>query len=703
VGTGFHRKGLDTAFRALARGGPADAVLWVVGGDPADPWRRLADELGVGSRVRFLGQRRDIEEIYAAADALILPTRYDSFANVCLEAAAAGIAVVTSGANGAARWLGEAGLVTDDPEDFLGFARALDALADPTTREQLGAAARRRAEAQSWPEHVRALLGLYQRVRRWNQRIRWFRVGETVRGGAELQKTCDGGEVLHDNPRRRLIRLSRPGGDLMLKQFRVGSGRHPLRERLKIRLGRSPAEREWRNLVALHGAGVPVPAPLALGVLPSGDRLLAMSFVEGHPLVTVLGEATATLRGEAAANRRDLLERVGALVTRMHDAGYIHRDLHVGNLLWTGAGPLLLDLQHAGRRRSHSARNRDLGDLDYSLWRHASLADRVRLRAAALGVSPPFDTAAREALRAVGGAASTRADRHGRSRTRRSLRPGRLYARLRLAEGGGMRLREISEAEVRQALAAHREALASGDRRLIKRDDRSRISAVEVAGRRLVIKEVPFRGLARSFVDLARGSAGRRAWLGGHGLIARGVGAAHPLAFVESRRAGLVVGSAVLLEDLRSLQDAREVATQGDSEALRDALAGLVATLHRRRIDHGDLKSTHIFLKEEKEGGRLLPHLIDLEGVRFPRHFGSKRRLRALAQLNASLPDAFPNSARCRAFARYAAEHPFPGGNCRALERLVAMSLARRHRWSGPAVHEPEAGVDPSISEPSPE
>jgi tRNA A-37 threonylcarbamoyl transferase component Bud32 len=481
----------------------------------------------------------------------------------------------------------------------------------------------------------------------------------------------------------------------MLKQFRVGSGRHPLRERLKIRLGRSPAEREWRNLVALHGAGVPVPAPLALGVLPSGDRLLAMSFVEGRPFATVLKEA--------ATNRRDLLGRLGALVTRMHDAGYIHRDLHIGNVLWTGAGPLLLDLQHAGRGRSRRVRSRDLGDLDYSLWRHASLTDRVRLRAAALRVSPPFDTAAREALRAVGGAASTRADRHGRSRTRRSLRPGRLYARLRLAEGGGMRLREISEAEVRQALAAHREALASGDRRLIKRDDRSRISAVEVAGRRLVIKEVPFRGLARSFVDLARGSAGRRAWLGGHGLIARGVGAAHPLAFVESRRAGLVVGSAVLLEDLRSLQDAREVATQGDSEALRDALAGLVATLHRRRIDHGDLKSTHIFLKEEKEGGRLLPHLIDLEGVRFPRHFGSKRRLRALAQLNASLPDAFPNSARCRAFARYAAEHPFPGGNCRALERLVAMSLARRHRWSGPAVHEPEAGVDPSISEPSPE
>jgi UDP-glucose:(heptosyl)LPS alpha-1,3-glucosyltransferase len=685
VGSGFHRKGLDTAMRALARGGPADAQLWVVGADTTAPWRRLADELGVGNRVRFLGQRSDVEEVYAAADALILPTRYDSFANVCLEAAAAGLAVVTSGANGAARWLGEAGLVVDDPEDVAGFARALEELADPIRREQLGASARRRAEAQSWPEHVRALLGLYQRARRWSQRVRWYRVSQPVHPAAKLPESCGEGAVLRDNPRRRLIQLEGPGGDLLVKQFRVSSGRHPLRERLKVWLGRSPAEREWRVLTALHGAGLPVPAPLALGVLPGGDRLLAMSFVDGRPFATALGESATT--------RWDALRRLGALVSRIHDAGFVHRDLHGGNVLWTEAGPVLLDLQRARRSRSPRARHRDLGDLDYSLWRHASLADRIRLRAAALGVSPPFDPAARAALRAVGAAASTRAARHGRSRTRRSLRPGRLYARLRLAEGSGMRLRELPEAEVRQALAAHREARAAGGRNLLKSDERSHITAALVAGRRMVVKEVPFRGLARGLVDMVRGSAARRAWLGGHGLIARGVGAARPLAFVESKRGCLVAGSAVLLEDLRSHQDACDAASDGDREMVLDALTSLVATLHRRQIDHGDLKSTHIFLDEED--GRLVPRLIDLEGVRFPRRLAPKRRLRALAQLNASLPDSFPNDARCRAFARYLAEHPFPGGNRRALERLVAMSLARRHRWSGAGIRGADSRADP--------
>jgi UDP-glucose:(heptosyl)LPS alpha-1,3-glucosyltransferase len=685
VGNGFHRKGLDTAFRALAGGGPDDAVLWVAGADAEAPWRRLADELGVGGRVQFLGRRGDIEDVYAAADALILPTRYDSFANVCLEAAAAGLAVVTSGANGAARWIGEAGLVVDDPEDFAGFAGALDALADPMTRERLGASARRRAEALGWPEHAGALRRLYERARRRSQPIRWHRGSQAGRHATGRPGGCAEGTVLRDNPRRRLIRLSDPeGGEVLVKQFRAASGRHPVRERLKIWLGRSPADREWRALGALRRAGIPVPAPLALGVLPGGDRLLVMSFVEGDPFPTVLeGSSTA---------RWDALRRLGTLVTRAHEAGFIHGDLHSENVLWTEAGPVLLDLQHARRSRSRRARRRDLGDLDYSLWRRASLAERVRLRSAALGVTAPFDAAARAALRAVGSAASAKAARHARSRTRRSLRPGRLYARLRLAEGGGMRARELSEAEVRQALAAHRESLAAGDRRVLKSDERSRISAVEVAGRRVVVKEVPFRGVARGVADRVRGSAARRAWLGGHGLIARGAGAARPLAFVESRRGGLVAGSAVLLEDLRPHPDALDAAARGDPEAVLTALSSLVATLHRRHVDHSDLKSTHIFL--EARDGRLVARLIDLEGVRFPRRITSKRRLRALAQLNASLPDSFPNHARCRAFARYLAELPFPGGNRRALERLVAMSLARRHRWSGAGIHGCDPGVD---------
>jgi UDP-glucose:(heptosyl)LPS alpha-1,3-glucosyltransferase len=165
VGSELHRKGLDTALRALAGGGPESAELWVCGRDRPEPWRALAERLGVGARVRFLGPRPDVERVYAAADALLLPTRYDAFANVCLEAAASGLPVLTSGANGAAAFLGTAGLAVEDAEDAAGFAKALGQLADPALRARLGTAARARAEERSWARHVAELRALYAKLR----------------------------------------------------------------------------------------------------------------------------------------------------------------------------------------------------------------------------------------------------------------------------------------------------------------------------------------------------------------------------------------------------------------------------------------------------------------------------------------------------------------------------------------------------------
>jgi UDP-glucose:(heptosyl)LPS alpha-1,3-glucosyltransferase len=165
AGSGFRRKGVDTALRALGHTATG-SELWIVGRDDPAPWRDTAARFGVVERVRFLGHRSDMPALYGAADALVLPTRYDAFANVCLEAAACGLPVVTTQADGAARWLGSHGLALEDPEDWEGLAKRLDELSDPEIRAKWGAAARARAEGQSWRHHVEKLRELYARVHR---------------------------------------------------------------------------------------------------------------------------------------------------------------------------------------------------------------------------------------------------------------------------------------------------------------------------------------------------------------------------------------------------------------------------------------------------------------------------------------------------------------------------------------------------------
>jgi UDP-glucose:(heptosyl)LPS alpha-1,3-glucosyltransferase len=100
VGSGFERKGLDVLIRGLAALGAPRARVVVAGKGRTAPYRALAAELGVLGRVSWLGVRSDVERLYAAADALALPARYEPFGNVVLEAMAAGVPVLTSASVG---------------------------------------------------------------------------------------------------------------------------------------------------------------------------------------------------------------------------------------------------------------------------------------------------------------------------------------------------------------------------------------------------------------------------------------------------------------------------------------------------------------------------------------------------------------------------------------------------------------------------
>ncbi|MEI6633806.1 MAG: glycosyltransferase family 4 protein [Chlamydiota bacterium] len=160
------RKGLETALRAIAIPQGGRPHLLVAGRGRTERFAALARELGVASRVRFLGHVPDVRPYYGAADYLVLPTRYDPFANVCLEAMACGLPVVTTRANGASEIIeeGKDGFVIADPRDAEALSRPMGALAGGEARARMAEAARVKSLAFTVRANAEATLAVYRQV-----------------------------------------------------------------------------------------------------------------------------------------------------------------------------------------------------------------------------------------------------------------------------------------------------------------------------------------------------------------------------------------------------------------------------------------------------------------------------------------------------------------------------------------------------------
>jgi len=165
VGSGFARKGLDAAIEAMKRANNPSFRLVVVGTD-RERQRLAAAARPLGDRVRFLGGKQDVRPLYAAADCLILPSRYDPFPNTVLESFAMGLPAIVSSRCGAAEITerGVNGWVCE-PDDVAGIAALLKEADDTIRRDPLTAGARATAERFGLDEMAGRLAALYEELR----------------------------------------------------------------------------------------------------------------------------------------------------------------------------------------------------------------------------------------------------------------------------------------------------------------------------------------------------------------------------------------------------------------------------------------------------------------------------------------------------------------------------------------------------------
>lgn len=143
VGSGYERKGLDALLHAFSRL-QGDNCLLVVGKDrQTKKYQAMAQKSGITERVKFIGPQTDMPHIYAAADVLVLPTLYDPFPNVVLEAMASGLPVITSQQCGAVDVIetGKNGWLADALDNDLLLSH-MQAAQDAQTRMSIGKAGR---------------------------------------------------------------------------------------------------------------------------------------------------------------------------------------------------------------------------------------------------------------------------------------------------------------------------------------------------------------------------------------------------------------------------------------------------------------------------------------------------------------------------------------------------------------------------------
>jgi UDP-glucose:(heptosyl)LPS alpha-1,3-glucosyltransferase len=106
--------------------------------------------------------------VYAAADVFILPTLYDPFANVTLEALAAGLPVITSAQNGASEILvdDKSGYILPRANDDKLIVHLLDYLADPANRARFRGPAQALAQQYDLQRNLHATLAVFDKLGR---------------------------------------------------------------------------------------------------------------------------------------------------------------------------------------------------------------------------------------------------------------------------------------------------------------------------------------------------------------------------------------------------------------------------------------------------------------------------------------------------------------------------------------------------------
>ncbi len=171
-------KGIDLLVRGMAISREKDSRLIIIGGDESEQkemarLQSMVNRFGLKDRVSFCGAmaHERLPLCYSAADICVLPSRYETFGMVAIEAMACGTPVIGSRVGVMQRIIehGRNGLLLDELSSTT-LARAQQMLLqDENLRQKMSRAARESVQDYTWQRVTREVMAAYRRVSKSNQ------------------------------------------------------------------------------------------------------------------------------------------------------------------------------------------------------------------------------------------------------------------------------------------------------------------------------------------------------------------------------------------------------------------------------------------------------------------------------------------------------------------------------------------------------
>lgn len=155
IGEMIKRKNHEIALKALAQLKNRNYVFLVCGrGELENHLKDLAQKLGIGDKVRFLGFRNDIPEICIASDIFVFPSYQEGLPVSVMEAMSAGLPIIASRIRGNTDLIqnGNGGYL-NEPDDFWGIAKSIDkVIENEKLRAEMGI--RNKSEVKKYDKQV---------------------------------------------------------------------------------------------------------------------------------------------------------------------------------------------------------------------------------------------------------------------------------------------------------------------------------------------------------------------------------------------------------------------------------------------------------------------------------------------------------------------------------------------------------------------